>query len=81
METTASKMKAIYPMVITLKNTRKWKPENGNQKMETTASKMEAIYPMVITLKNTRKGNKKMETRKCKPLRVKWKLSSKWSLH
>ena len=42
-------------MVIALKNTRKWKPENGNQKMETTASKMEAIYPMVITLKNTRK--------------------------
>ena len=58
--------------------------ENGNQKMETTASKME--YPMVITLKNSRKwkpenGNQKMETRKCKPLRVKWKLSTQWSLH
>ena len=59
-------MEAIYPMVITLKNTRKWKPENGNQKMETTASKMEAIYPMVITLKSTQEnGNQKM-----KPLRV-----------
>ena len=79
-------MEAIYPKVITLKNTRKWKPENGNQKMETTASKMEAIYPMVITLKNTRKwkpenGNQKMETRKWKPLRVKYKLSIQWSLH
>ena len=47
-------MEAIYPKVITLKNTRKWKPENGNQKME---------------------------TRKCKPLRVKWKLSTQRSLH
>ena len=49
--------------------------------METTASKMEAIYPMVIALKNTRKRNQKMETRKWKPLRVKWKLSTQWSLH
>ena len=74
-------MEAIYPMVITLKNTRKWKPENGNQKMESTASKMEAIYPMVITLKIQENGNQKMETRKWKPLRVKWKLSTQWSLH
>ena len=61
--------------------TRKWKPENGNQKMETTASKMEAIYPMVITLKNTRKWKPENGTRKWKPLRVKYKLSTQRSLH
>ena len=70
METTASKMEAIYPMVIVLKNTRKWKP---------LASKMEAIYPMVITKKYS--GFHFLETRKWKPLRVKWKLSTQWSLH
>ena len=49
-------------MVIALKNTSKWKPENGNQKMETTASKME-----VSTNGHCTKKYKQMETRKWKP--------------